>query len=106
MRNAEWQVGLVAPPRVELPRKWIVLAVLLTAPFLAVLDGFIVTIAAPSIQDQLHATDAGVQLVVAGYVRAYPALLLARGRARGSLGPPEAPPARPVPSFAPAPPPA
>src|SRR5258708_30382103 len=79
MRNAEWQVGLVAPPRVELPRKWVVLAVLLTAPFLAVLDGFIVTIAAPSIQDQLHATDAGVQLVVAGYVVAYAAVLIPGG---------------------------
>src|SRR3979409_2698737 len=51
-----------------LSRKWVVLAGLRAAPFLAVLDGFIVTIAAPSIQDQLHASDAGVQLVVAGYV--------------------------------------
>jgi MFS family permease len=86
MRNAEWQVGLVAPPRVELPRKWVVLAVLLTAPFLAVLDGFIVTIAAPSIQDQLHASDAGVQLVVAGYVVAYAAFLIAGGRLGDILG--------------------
>jgi MFS family permease len=64
----------------ELRRKWAVLAVLLAAPFLAVLDGFIVTIAVPSIQDQLHASNAGAQLVVAGYVVAYAAFLIAGGR--------------------------
>jgi MFS family permease len=74
--------GLVLVDRnpAGLRRKWAVLAVLLAAPFLAVLDGFIVTIAAPSIQDQLHASDACVQLVVAGYVVAYAAFLIAGGR--------------------------
>jgi len=56
------------------------LPVLLAAPFLAVLDGFIVTIAAPALQDQLGASDAGVQLVVAGYVATYAACLIAGGR--------------------------
>jgi MFS family permease len=69
-----------ALPRVELAQKWAVLAVLLAAPFLAVLDGFIVAIAVPSIQDQLRASDAAVQLVVAGYVVAYASFLIAGGR--------------------------
>lgn len=63
-----------------LPRKWTVLVVLLAAPFLAVLDAFVVLVAVPSIQDQLHASDAGVQLVVAGYGVAYAAFLIAGGR--------------------------
>src|SRR5262249_45317329 len=63
-----------------LPRKWTVLAVLLAAPFLAVLDGFVVLVAVPSIQDQLHASDAGVQMIVAGYGVAYAAFLIAGGR--------------------------
>jgi len=68
-----------APPA-GLRRKWTVLAVLLAAPFLAVLDAFVVLVAVPSIQDQLHASDAGVQLVVAGYGVAYAAFLIAGGR--------------------------
>ncbi|TMC11850.1 MAG: MFS transporter [Chloroflexi bacterium] len=68
-----------APPA-GLRRKWAVLAVLLAAPFLAVLDAFVVLVAVPSIQDQLHASDAGVQLVVAGYGVAYAAFLIAGGR--------------------------
>ena len=63
-----------------LHRKWTVLAVLLAAPFLAVLDAFVVLVAVPSIQDQLHASDAGVQLVVAGYGVTYAAFLIAGGR--------------------------
>jgi MFS family permease len=57
-----------------------VLAVLLAGPFLAVLDGFVVIVAVPSIQDRLHATNAGVQLVVAAYATAYAALLVTGGR--------------------------
>ncbi len=69
---------LAAPP--ALPRKWVVLTVLLAAPFLAVLDAFVVLVAVPSIQNQLHASDAGVQLVVAGYGVAYAAFLITGGR--------------------------
>jgi len=60
--------ALAEPPApAGLRRKWTVLVVLLAAPFLAVLDAFVVLIAVPSMQDQLHASNAGVQLVVAGY---------------------------------------
>jgi MFS family permease len=60
--------------------RWAVLAVLLTAPALAVLDGFIVTVALPSIQVQLRVGDADVQLVIAAYLVAYAALLITGGR--------------------------
>jgi MFS family permease len=72
-------LGEAAAPA-ALRRKWAVLLVLLAAPFLAVLDAFVVLVAVPSIQDQLHASDAGVQLVVAGYGVAYAAFLIAGGR--------------------------
>jgi MFS family permease len=72
---------LAEPPApTGLRRKWTVLVVLLAAPFLAVLDAFVVLVAVPSIQDQLHASDAGVQLVVAGYGVAFAAFLIAGGR--------------------------
>jgi MFS family permease len=67
-------------PGAGLRHRWPVLAVLLAAPFLAVLDGFIVTLAVPSIQDELHASDAAMQLVIAGYVVLYAALLITGGR--------------------------
>ncbi len=72
--------GLAAGIPGDLPRKWTVLVILLAAPFLAVLDGFIVTIAVPSIQDRLHASNAGVQMVIAGYIVAYAAFLITGGR--------------------------
>jgi hypothetical protein len=68
--------GLAAPVRAELPRSGAVLIALLAVPFLAVMDGVIVIVAAPSIQTQLHASDAGVQLVVAAYVVACAGLLV------------------------------
>lgn len=54
--------------------------VLLGAPFMAVLDAFVVIVAVPSMQRGLHATDAGVQLVVTGYVVTYAAGLVVGGR--------------------------
>ena len=37
--------------------KWFALAILLTAPFLSVVDVFIINIAIPSIQKGVHASD-------------------------------------------------
>jgi MFS family permease len=62
------------------PSGWMVLMVLLAAPFMAVLDAFAVIVAVPSVQDQLHASDASVQLIVSGYVVAYASGLVAGGR--------------------------
>lgn len=58
----------------------LVLACLLATPALVVLHGFAVVVALPSIQRQLGASDAGAQLVIAGYMVTYAALLVTGGR--------------------------
>jgi EmrB/QacA subfamily drug resistance transporter len=62
------------------PQRWLMLAVVQCATLMGVLDGFIVNIAVPSIEHQLHASFAEVQLVVAGYTLAYAVLLVTGGR--------------------------
>ncbi len=62
------------------PRRWLVLAVICSASFLGVLDFFIVNVAIPSIQINLDASLADVQLVVAGYALTYAVLLITGGR--------------------------
>lgn len=62
------------------PRRWLALVVTLAATFLAVLDFFIVNISIPSIQQNLHASFAQIQLVVAGYGLAYATLMITGGR--------------------------
>ncbi|MFE4991460.1 MFS transporter [Streptomyces mirabilis] len=62
------------------------LAVVLTAQFMALLDVFIVNVAVPTIGSELHATGAGMQLVVAGYSIAYAVLLITGARLGDLLG--------------------
>ncbi|KAA0024426.1 MFS transporter [Antrihabitans cavernicola] len=61
-------------------RTGVLLAVILTGQFMAVLDAAIVNVAIPSIQTSLHASGAGLQLVIAGYVIAYAVLLVTGAR--------------------------
>ncbi len=56
------------------------LAVVLCAALMVVLDTFIVNVALPSIERELHASFAEVQLVSAGYTLAYAVLLVTGGR--------------------------
>jgi MFS family permease len=56
------------------------LAVVLTGQFMAVLDAAVVNVAAPSIHADLHASGAGLQLVIAGYVITYAVLLVTGAR--------------------------
>ncbi len=63
-----------------LPRRRTALLVLLVAPFMAMLDMFIVNIAAPSIQTQLHTSFGAVQLVISGYIVAFAVGLITGGR--------------------------
>ncbi|WP_224756353.1 MFS transporter [Streptomyces sp. col6] len=62
------------------------LAVVLTAQFMAMLDIFIVNVAAPTIRTELGASGAGLQLVVAGYTISYAVLLVAGARLGGVFG--------------------
>lgn len=81
MDRVSTDIGAQQPDATRvLARKRLGLLVLLAAPVLAVLDAFVVVIALPSIQRQLHTTIAGAQLVVAGYLVAYAAVLITGGR--------------------------
>ncbi|MFF0432184.1 MFS transporter [Streptomyces sp. NPDC004327] len=62
------------------------LGVVLAAQFMALLDAFIVNVAAPTIRRELAATGAGIQLVVAGYTIAYAVLLITGARLGDRLG--------------------
>lgn len=65
---------------------WLALIIVLTAPLLSVIDVFIVNVAIPSIQGNIHATDAQVQLVIAAYLLGYAAFLITGGRSGDHYG--------------------
>jgi EmrB/QacA subfamily drug resistance transporter len=73
MQPATSQTGLNA-------RQRLLLALILTGQFMAVLDASIVNVAIPTIRRDLHATGAELQLIVAGYVIAYAVLLITGAR--------------------------
>ncbi|WP_327236676.1 MFS transporter [Streptomyces sp. NBC_01317] len=62
------------------------LAVVLAAQFMALLDVFIVNVAAPTIRTELHASGAGLQMVIAGYTISYAVLLITGARLGDLLG--------------------
>ena len=61
-------------------RRWVALPVLLSATFMSLFDIFVVNVAAPSIQHDLRATSATLQLLVAGYSFSYAAGLVTGAR--------------------------
>jgi MFS family permease len=63
-----------------------ILAVVLTGQFMALLDASVVNVAAPSIHASLHASGAGLQLVIAGYVVTYAVLLVTGARLGDIVG--------------------
>ena len=69
----------VGPPRA-------LLTIVLTGQFMALLDASVVNVAAPSIHTDLHASGAGLQLVIAGYVIPYAVLLVTGARLGDILG--------------------
>jgi EmrB/QacA subfamily drug resistance transporter len=62
------------------PRRWLMLTIVLSAALIALLDTFIVNVALPSIERELHASFAQVQLVVTGYSLTYAMMLVPGGR--------------------------
>ena len=62
------------------------LAIVLAGQFMAVLDASVVNVAAPSIHNGLHASGAGLQLVIAGYTITYAVLLVTGARLGDLLG--------------------
>ena len=67
-------------------RPGLLLAVVLVGQFMAVLDASVVNVAGPSIHVGLHASGAGLQLVIAGYTIAYAVLLVTGARLGDLLG--------------------
>jgi MFS family permease len=74
------------PPRRRAVRPGVLLAIVLAGQFMAVLDASVVNVAAPSIHAGLHASGAGLQLVIAGYTIAYAVLLVTGARLGDLLG--------------------
>lgn len=67
-------------------RKWLSLAIVLSAPLLSVIDVFIVNIAIPTIKHSLQSTDAQIQLIMAGYLLGYACFMITGGRAGDYYG--------------------
>src|ERR1700754_4664888 len=65
---------------------WVALIIVLTAPLLSVIDVFIINVAIPSIKTGIHADNAQVQLVIAGYLLGYASFLITGGRAGDHFG--------------------
>lgn len=81
------QSGVSAEPDGGQPgnaRRWWALAVLLLASFMDLLDGTIVNVAIPSLQQALGATNSDVQWVASGYALAF-ALALITGSRLGDI---------------------
>ena len=68
------------------PRRWWALALLCGAFFMVILDAAIVTVALPSIQEELDFSARGLQWVVSAYALTFAGLLLLGGRAADLLG--------------------
>jgi EmrB/QacA subfamily drug resistance transporter len=62
------------------PRRWFMLPVVLTAMFMAGFDIWAVNVAAPSLQRDLHVSDAALQLIVGGYAFMYASGMVTGGR--------------------------
>ena len=67
-------------------RRWIALILLCVAQFVVVLDASIVNVALPSIQRDLHFSQADLQWVVNAYVLLFGGFMLLGGRAADLLG--------------------
>src|ERR1700727_413508 len=59
------------PGTISHPKRWAVLALVLAAECMDLLDGTIVNVAAPTIRTDLHAGAAGLQWIIGGYALAF-----------------------------------
>src|ERR1700758_5369283 len=62
------------------PRRWLMLPVILIAMFMAGFDIWAVNVAAPSLQRDLHVSDAALQLIVGGSAFMYASGMVTGGR--------------------------
>jgi EmrB/QacA subfamily drug resistance transporter len=62
------------------PRRWLMLPVILSATFMALFDFFVVNVAAPSLEHDLNAGQAALELIVGGYAFTYASGMVTGGR--------------------------
>ncbi|MEN3358357.1 MAG: hypothetical protein V7637_2339 [Mycobacteriales bacterium] len=67
-------------------RRWVMLAVLVTGQFMALLDATIVNVAMPTIGADLHASGSALQLIISGYAITYAMLLITAARLGNMFG--------------------
>ncbi|MFJ9415198.1 MFS transporter [Streptomyces sp. NPDC101227] len=79
-RAARRHTAMPHPPARPAASPWQALAIVLVGAFMAVLDTFIVLVAAPAIQADLHASAADIQLILAGYQLTYAIALITGAR--------------------------
>ncbi|MEV6609591.1 MFS transporter [Kutzneria sp. NPDC051319] len=72
--------ALAVPTTEAATARWRAVGVVLIGAFMAILDTFIVLVAAPAIQADLHTDDAELQLVVVAYQLAYAVALITGAR--------------------------
>ncbi len=80
MARATFVDGPVPTVRRIERRQWLTLALVLGGSFMTVFDLFVVNVAIPTMQRDLHASFAQVQFVIAGYGLAYAVTLVTGGR--------------------------
>lgn len=68
------------------PRRWRILAILLTTIFMSLVSVSIVNVALPTIQHGLNATSSDLQWVLSGYALTFGVILVAAGRAGDIMG--------------------
>jgi EmrB/QacA subfamily drug resistance transporter len=68
------------------PRRWLALAVVLLAVAIDLIDTTIVNVAIPSIQEDLGASAAAIEWIVAGYTLAFAVILITGGRLGDAFG--------------------
>src|SRR3989440_3774480 len=67
-------------------RRWLILSVLVVAQFMVVLDVAIVNVALPTIKNDLHFSENGLQWVITAYAIVFGGVLLLGGRMADLLG--------------------
>jgi MFS family permease len=75
-----------AAPTIVTRRPWLALAAVLAGSFLHIFDLMVITVAVPSIRDDLNASAAAAQWLLAGYTLPFALLLITSGRFGDAIG--------------------
>src|ERR1700750_2629692 len=85
-RMSSQRIATASAAREDEGRRWLVLSVLVLAQFMVVLDVAIVNVALPTIKNDLHFSENGLQWVITAYAILFGGVLLLGGRMADLLG--------------------